>query len=139
MSRELREGRVVVLGAGVAGTAAAEALAVDGADVLVSEARLPGELDTLPRLRELGVEVAAGGHDPSHLDGAKLVVTSPGVPQDAPVLAWAAERGIPVWSELELGARLCAIPYLAVTGTNGKTTTTGMIASCPSRAASANG
>ncbi len=40
------------------------------------------------------------------------------------------ERGIPVWGELELGARLCEVPYLAVTGTNGKTTTTGMIASC---------
>lgn len=130
MSGSFRDRRVVVVGAGVAGTAAAEALVVEGADVLVSEARPPGELDSLPRLRELGVEVAAGGHDPSHLDGATLVVTSPGVPQDAPVLAWAAERGVPVWGELELGARLCDVPYLAVTGTNGKTTTTGLIASC---------
>ena len=62
--------------------------------------------------------------------GATLVVTSPGVPQDAPILTWARERGIPVWGELELGARLCDVPYLAVTGTNGKTTTTGLIASC---------
>ena len=46
------------------------------------------------------------------------------------MLAWAAASGIPVWGELELGARLCDVPYLAVTGTNGKTTTTGMIASC---------
>ena len=52
------------------------------------------------------------------------------MPQDAPVLAWAADRGIPVWGELELGAWLCDVPYLAVTGTNGKTTTTGLIASC---------
>ena len=57
-------------------------------------------------------------------------MTGPGVPQDAPILRWALERGIPVWGELELGARLCEVPYLAVTGTNGKTTTTGLIASC---------
>ncbi|MEO8423016.1 MAG: UDP-N-acetylmuramoyl-L-alanine--D-glutamate ligase [Actinomycetota bacterium] len=130
MSGDLRGRRVTVIGAGVAGAAAAEALAAEGADVLVSEARPLRDLDEHPRLRELGVEIAAGGHEPSHLDGASLVVTSPGVRQDASVLVWAVERGIPVWGELELGARLCDVPYLAVTGTNGKTTTTGMIASC---------
>ena len=130
MSGDFRGRRVVVVGAGVAGAAAAAALAVEDADVLVSEVRPPHELDSFRHLRELGVEVAAGGHDPAHLDGATLVVTSPGVPQDAPILAWAAERGIPIWGELELGARLCDVPYLAVTGTNGKTTTTGLIASC---------
>ena len=130
MSASFRGRRVVVVGAAIAGAAAAEALVAEGADVLVSEVRPPGEVDALPRLGERGVEVAAGGHDPTHLDGATLVVTSPGVAQDAPVLAWAAERGIPVWSELELGARLVHAPYLAVTGTNGKTTTTGLIASC---------
>ena len=130
MSEGLRGRRVVVIGAAVAGAAAAEALTAEGADVLVSETRPAEELDELVRLRALGVDVAGGGHDPSHLEGATLVVTSPGVPQDAPVLAWAAASGIPVWGELELGARLCDVPYLAVTGTNGKTTTTGMIASC---------
>ena len=87
----------------------------------------------MSRLHQLGIEVAAGGHDPSHLDGATLVVTGPGVPQDAPILGWALERGIPVWGELELGARLCEAPYLAVTGTNGKTTTTGLIVVVPAR------
>jgi UDP-N-acetylmuramoylalanine--D-glutamate ligase len=130
MSKEFRDRRVVVVGAGVAGAAAAEVLVAEGADVLVSESRPAGELDTRAYLRQLGVDVAAGGHDESHLDSATLVITSPGVPQDAPILAWAAERRIPVWGELELGARLCDVPYLAVTGTNGKTTTTGLIASC---------
>ena len=127
---EVRGRRVVVIGAAVAGTAAAEVLALEGADVLVSEVRPTDQLETLPRLHQLGIEVAAGGHDPSHLDGATLVVTGPGVPQDAPILRWALERGIPVWGELELGARLCEVPFVAVTGTNGKTTTTGLIASC---------
>jgi len=127
---DVRGRRVVVVGAAVAGAAAAEVLALEGADVLVSEALPAEKLDSVPRLRQLGIEVAAGGHDPSHLDGAALVVTGPGVPQDAAILRWALDRGIPVWGELELGARLCGVPYVAVTGTNGKTTTTGMIASC---------
>jgi UDP-N-acetylmuramoylalanine--D-glutamate ligase len=119
--------RAVVVGLGVAGSAAAEVLADEGASVLVTEAR---PVESSLRLRELGVDVAAGGHDPSHLDGATLVVVSPGIPPDAPVLAWARERDLPVWGELELGARLASVPYVAVTGTNGKTTTTGMIEAC---------
>ncbi|MDP9342216.1 MAG: UDP-N-acetylmuramoyl-L-alanine--D-glutamate ligase, partial [Actinomycetota bacterium] len=75
-----------------------------------------------------GVEVLAGGHEAGHLDGAALVVTSPGVPEHAPILQEATARGIPIWSELELGARLCDAPYVAITGTNGKTTTTEMVA-----------
>ena len=76
-----------------------------------------------------------GGHAPGHLDGATLVVSSPGVPPRAEILVWARERGIPVWGEMELGARLAGRPYLAVTGTNGKTTTTGMLAACCARPA----
>ena len=120
--------RVVVIGAETAGTAAAQVLEDEGADVAVSDARPLAEIGTAPELLALGIRVDAGGHEPSHLDGASIVVASPGVPPDSPVLAWAAERGIPIWGELELGARLCGIPYVAVTGTNGKTTTTGMIA-----------
>jgi UDP-N-acetylmuramoylalanine--D-glutamate ligase len=125
-----RNRRIVVLGAGVAGTAAARVLAEEGADVLVSEARPLDALEGVAELRAVGVTLEAGGHESTHLDGADLVVTSPGVPQDAPILGWTADRSIPIWGELELGSRLCAVPYVAVTGTNGKTTTTAMIASC---------
>ena len=119
--------RAVVIGLGVAGRAAARVLAEEGADVRLSEARpvVSEEAD----LRELGIEVLGGGHEPRHLDGATLVVVSPGVPASAPVIAWARDRGLPVWGELELGAHLVNVPCIAVTGTNGKTTTTGMIAS----------
>jgi UDP-N-acetylmuramoylalanine--D-glutamate ligase len=126
----LRDRRVVVVGAGVAGLGSARASVGLGADVLVSESRPAGELELSHDFQELGVKIAAGGHEPAHLEGASLVVTSPGVPPDAPVLTWAEGLGIPVWGELELGARLCDVPYVAVTGTNGKTTTTAMIASC---------
>jgi UDP-N-acetylmuramoylalanine--D-glutamate ligase len=118
---------VVVVGYGASGRAAAATLTSEGARVRVTEARPLSDVDAagLPP----DVELLAGGHRAEHLDGAALVVTSPGVPPDAPVLRWAAERELPVWSELELGARLCSVPYLAVTGTNGKTTTVELLAS----------
>jgi UDP-N-acetylmuramoylalanine--D-glutamate ligase len=131
MSGAFEAERAVVVGAGVAGAAAARALAEEGASVRVTERRPESDVRTVAaELRTVGVEVSAGGHDPSHLDGATLLVTAPGVPEDAPVLGWARDRGIAVWGEMELGARLCRTPYLAVTGTNGKTTTTGMITTC---------
>jgi UDP-N-acetylmuramoylalanine--D-glutamate ligase len=122
--------RAVVIGAGVAGSSAARVLAAEGASVRVSESRAGSELSTVEALRADGIEMLTGGHEPSHLDGATLVVTGPGVPERAPILSWARERGLPVWGEMELGARLAEAPYLAVTGTNGKTTTTGMIEAC---------
>jgi UDP-N-acetylmuramoylalanine--D-glutamate ligase len=127
MSRIFAGERAVVVGSGVAGRAAARVLAEEGADVRVSEVRPVAAEET--DLRELGIEVLGGGHEPGHLDGATLVVVSPGVPPSAPVIAWARDRGLPVWGELELGAHLVSAPCIAVTGTNGKTTTTGMIAS----------
>ncbi len=121
------EGEVaVVVGIGVAGSAAARVLAAEGATVRVTESRAV----TAPDLSAEGIEILSGGHRPEHLDGATLVLVSPGVRPDSPVLGWAAERGLPVWGEMELGARLASAPYLAVTGTNGKTTTTGMLAAC---------
>ena len=116
----------VVVGLGVAGASAARVLAEEGATVRVTEARAA----TAPELAAAGVVVLSGGHRPEHLDGATVVVISPGVRPGSPVLTWAGERGLPVWGELELGARLARAPYLAVTGTNGKTTTTGMLAAC---------
>ena len=130
MSGTFSDDRVVVIGAGVAGIAAAGALAQEGASVVITEARLRAQLGDLHAIEALGVKVLAGGHDRSHLDDATLVVTSPGIPPSAEVRRWARERDIPVWGELELGARLVQVPYLAVTGTNGKTTTSGMIAAC---------
>lgn len=118
--------RLVVVGLGVAGRGAARVLAEEGATVLVTEER--AEVEGADELRALGVDVRLGGHDRAHLAGADAVVASPGVPERAPVLAWAAERGIEVWSELDVGAVLCRVPYVAITGTNGKSTTTKLVA-----------
>jgi UDP-N-acetylmuramoylalanine--D-glutamate ligase len=128
---ELAGRRVAVVGLGASGLAAATVLREVGADVVVTERRPRAELDdadALQRMERSGIEVLAGGHLPEHLDGASVVVVSPGVPERSPVVGWAHERGIPIWSELELGARLCTVPVIAVTGTNGKTTTTEMVA-----------
>ena len=119
--------RAVVIGAGVAGSAAAQVLRAGGAEVLVTEARDADQLDVGP-IEEAGARVAAGGHRREHLRDATLVVVSPGVPPSAEVLTWARAQALPIWSEMELGARVARAPYLAVTGTNGKTTTTGMLA-----------
>ena len=118
---------VVVIGAGVAGSAAAVVLLAEGATVRVSDS---GATPRAADLRAVGIEVLEGGHAPDHLDGATMVVASPGVPPHAEILRWAHDRKLPVWGEMELGARLARVPYLAVTGTNGKTTTTGMLAAC---------
>jgi UDP-N-acetylmuramoylalanine--D-glutamate ligase len=123
--------RVVVIGFGTSGRAAATVLLDEGAQVWVSEARSPAEVDADADPTVVpwpDVAVRAGGHRPEHLDGATLVVVSPGVPERAPILVWASRRGLPVWSELEVGARLCRVPFVAVTGTNGKTTTALLVA-----------
>jgi UDP-N-acetylmuramoylalanine--D-glutamate ligase len=130
VSGEFAGVRAVVVGAGIAGRAAATALAEEGAQVRVTDRRDRHALGALEELEDAGVEVRTGRHDPSDLDGATVLVASPGIPPSAEVLAWARDRGIDVWSEMELGARLVRAPYLAVTGTNGKTTTTGMLAAC---------
>lgn len=135
MSGAFEGRRAVVVGYGVSGRASAEALAAEGAEVRVTETRGLDELEPTEEgaaaadaARAAGIQVLAGGHRPEHLDGASLMVVSPGVSEGAAVINWARRRGIPVWSELELGARLCRVPFVAVTGTNGKTTTTEMIA-----------
>ena len=132
---ELRGKQVTVVGLGQSGLAAARVLSDEGARVRVSERRTARELgDSAEVAGRSGAEVFAGGHAPEHLDGADLVVLSPGVPEGSEVVSWAAARGLPIWSELELGARVARCPYVAITGTNGKTTTTRIAAEAMTRA-----
>jgi UDP-N-acetylmuramoylalanine--D-glutamate ligase len=79
------------------------------------------------RLRQAGVEVVLGTDDPELLEGVDLLVKSPGVPPAAPLATAARERGLTIWSEVELGYRLLANPIVGVTGTNGKTTTSELL------------
>jgi len=125
--QELDGARVLVAGLGVSGRAAREALLERGAVVTTVDERAERA-----DVRDVEGFVADGG-----LDGVDVVVASPGWPPSNPLLAAAVDRGVPVWSEVELAWRLRVdrpggrgpAPWLAVTGTNGKTTTVGMLAS----------
>jgi UDP-N-acetylmuramoylalanine--D-glutamate ligase len=112
------------LGLARSGEAAALALARRG--VAVRGVDRNAELDA-GRLREAGVEVVLSAEEPELLDGMDLLVKSPGIPTDAPLVTAARARGLTIWSEVELGARLLANPILGVTGTNGKTTTSELL------------
>jgi UDP-N-acetylmuramoylalanine--D-glutamate ligase len=116
--------RAVVVGLARSGLAAAEVLAARGAEVVGFDRN--EDLDA-GRLRELGVEVHLGPEEETLPQGIDLLVKSPGVPGETPLVSGARQRGIPVWSEIELGAQLLANPILGVTGTNGKTTTSELL------------
>jgi UDP-N-acetylmuramoylalanine--D-glutamate ligase len=106
------------------GAAAARALRARGEDVVAVDAR---DADAAQELRALGVDVHAPGDGLTLLRGVRAVCKSPGVPRQAAVIAAAVERGLPVLGELELGWRLLGNEVIAVTGTNGKTTTTELL------------
>ena len=116
--------RALVLGLARSGRAASLALARRGVSVVGADRRSDADDG---RLREAGVEVVAGAEDPALLDRVDLLVKSPGVPNEAPLVVAARERDVPVWSEVELGYRLLPNSIVAVTGTNGKTTTTELL------------
>ncbi|WP_281241067.1 UDP-N-acetylmuramoyl-L-alanine--D-glutamate ligase [Actinopolyspora saharensis] len=123
--------RVLVAGAGVSGRSAAEALLAEGAAVTITDAS-EGRLAALSELRQRGAELCTDLAEPPA--GTDLVVTSPGWRPDAPLLEAAAAAGIEVIGEIELAWRIdrassAPAVWLAVTGTNGKTTTVGMLES----------
>jgi UDP-N-acetylmuramoylalanine--D-glutamate ligase len=115
----------LVVGLARSGEAAALALARRGVRVVGVDRR--ADLDA-GRLADAGVEVRLGTEDEELVDAAELVIKSPGVPGEAPPVARARRLGVPVWSELELGYRLLSgVELVAVTGTNGKTTTSELL------------
>jgi UDP-N-acetylmuramoylalanine--D-glutamate ligase len=124
--------RVAVLGLGVTGFAAADTLAELGASVTVVAERVDDERRTI--LGVLGVPIVEAGRDdlPETITGAEVVIASPGLRPDHPWLVAAAERGIPVWGDIELAWRVRdkveAAEWILITGTNGKTTTTQLTA-----------
>ncbi len=117
--------RVVVVGAARSGVAAAELLARRGARVTLAD--LKPDLPDAERLREAGVALALGPHEPQLFGSADLVVLSPGVPLRLPALARARRAKVPVIGELELASRLLRGRIVAITGTKGKSTTTTLV------------
>jgi UDP-N-acetylmuramoylalanine--D-glutamate ligase len=124
---DLNNKRVLVVGLGKSGVASALFLKSHGARVTVSDSKPEAELrNEILLLLEHGITVETGGHGDRTFRGQDLIVVSPGVPADAPQLVQARKLGEPVIGEIELAARFLSGPIVAITGANGKTTTTSL-------------
>lgn len=125
---ELKNKRVLVVGMGRSGLAAAKFLRLRGAQVTISDARSAAALaQEIPSLVEAGIMVEAGGHGLLTFRRQDLIVVSPGVPLETPELVQSRAFGVPILGELELAAHFLQGHILAITGSNGKTTTTTLI------------
>src|ERR1700744_2940389 len=124
---ELKGKKGLVVGLGKSGLAAALFLRRRGAQVTVSDVRSAEALaKDIPALLDEGIMVEAGGHGLLTFRRQDLIVVSPGVPLDTPELAQVRNFGLPILGEVELAARFLKGKTLAITGSNGKTTTTSL-------------
>jgi UDP-N-acetylmuramoylalanine--D-glutamate ligase len=125
---ELNGKRVLVVGLGKSGVASALFMKAHGAKVTVSDTKSGDELrNEIPVLLDHGITVETGGHGDRTFRGQDLIVVSPGVPVDAPPLVQARALGEAVIGEIELAAQFLPGPIVAITGSNGKTTTTTLV------------
>lgn len=125
---ELNGKRVLVLGLGRSGLASALFLKSHGARVTVSDTKSEDQLrDHIPALLDAGIAVETGGHSQRTLQNQDLMVVSPGVPVDAPPIVQAKTLGQQVIGEIELASQFLKGPIVAITGSNGKTTTTTLV------------
>lgn len=125
---DLKNKRVLVVGLGKSGLSAAMFLRRQGARVTVSDTRSATALaKETPALLDAGIMVEAGGHGLLTFRRQDLIVVSPGVPIDTPEVEQSREFGMPVIGELELASRFLKGPIVAITGSNGKTTTTALV------------
>ena len=125
---ELKNKRVLVVGLGKSGLSAAMFLRAQGARVTVSDTRSAVALEKeIPALLEAGIMVESGGHGLLTFRRQDLIVVSPGVPMDTPEVKQVVAFGLPVIGELELASRYLQGRVVAITGSNGKTTTTTLV------------
>ncbi len=118
--------KVLVLGTAKSGIAAAKYLVEAGADVTVNDGGTPSGTDQ-DTLLKLGVKTTFGEHPLTLLEGVELIVKNPGIPYQIPLLQEALVRQIPIWTEVELGYHATNAQWVAITGSNGKTTTTTLV------------
>jgi UDP-N-acetylmuramoylalanine--D-glutamate ligase len=118
---------VIVVGAGCTGLGLARFFLDRGADVTLSDSRRREDIGGVDELAARGVRFDCGGHDAALMAAADLVAISPGIALDVPAVAGAMAAGVPVLGEIEIAARELAAPMIAITGTNGKSTTTCLV------------
>lgn len=120
--------KVLVIGAGISGRAAAMALIHHGGNVILNDMKnIDISEAPWPDMAAAGVQCMFGSQDISLLDGVDIVVPSPVISPEIPIMKEAIKRGLPVWSEVEVASRVTDATILGVTGTNGKTTTTTLL------------
>ena len=124
---DLKDKRVLVVGLARTGIAVALFCSAYGAHVTAIDDRSAEQLGDLTRLIEEGIVLDLGGRHPEAFTEQDLIVISPGVPANLFELQLARSRGIPVWSEIELAFRFFRGKLIAITGSNGKTTTTALV------------
>ncbi len=125
---DLKGKKILVAGLGITGVSVTRFLVGRGAQVTVTDTAPEEALyDRVLQVRDLGVNLMLGGRQDKAFEAAELIVLSPGVPHTLEPVRRAAERGVPVIGEIELAFRFIRAPIVAVTGTNGKTTTTTLL------------
>ena len=125
----VRGKKVLVLGLSKSGIAAAKFAKKHGADVYLTEYNditTKEQSDNAKMLEDLGIHVEYGGHSEEFIQKSDIAVTSPGISPHSQIIKRVRTEQIPVISELELAYRECDIPFIIITGTNGKTTTTAL-------------
>ena len=121
--------KILILGLSKSGIAAAEGVYKRGGDAFITEYAKPKE-EFIQKMKELiskGIHIETGGHTDAFIEGSKFAITSPGIPPKAPIFQKLKQLNIPVISEIEYAYLNTKIPFIIITGTNGKTTTTMLI------------
>lgn len=123
------EKKVLILGLSKSGIAAAKYLNRHGADVFITELReeKTEDISVIDELKALGIQVEMGGHSQEFIQDSYLAVTSPGIPPKSGIFKKLTAENIPIISEVELAYKESRKPFIAITGTNGKTTTTALV------------
>lgn len=124
--------KVLILGLSNSGIAAAECAVNKGYDVYITESKSIGDIreeyrSRLEDLESKGIKTETGGHSEKFIEGAKFAVTSPGIPPKSDIFRRLNEKGIKIISEIEFAYINTKTPFIAITGTNGKTTTTSLV------------
>lgn len=117
---------ILVLGLAKSGTAASKILLQHGKNVRINDLKGSDE-QTIKQLTDLGAEMVIGSHPLSVLDQVQMIVKNPGIPYEHKIIQEAVKKNIPIITEIELAYLLTSVPIVAITGSNGKTTTTTLI------------
>ncbi|MBQ4113863.1 UDP-N-acetylmuramoyl-L-alanine--D-glutamate ligase [bacterium] len=119
--------KVLVLGLSKSGISAAKFLKDSGYDVYLTESKSEVDSEKVKELQDYGINIEYGVHSESFIENSQFAVTSPGIPPKSDILKTLSAKKIPVIGEVELAYRNTEVPFIAITGTNGKTTTTALV------------